>query len=320
MRLPRFLRPPAAPADVLEESEQTRWLREVRRGSDLVIAVLLAVVLAVLAPLVSALWLLGLIPVVIALGMAHAWRKTLLAQRDEARKAASTAARTAERYRERLDLYSALRPRADEASRFYSDGPTALGEFGRQMRHAVRVLREHEENASADELERLRQQLVALGDQPSETEYRDRADQVVQCISRLIGVHSPLFSDVPGVTQLQATGGMTLEAIREISLQRQRIRLIRELETGRANGQRAVSGMRDPELRNQVQGLRNWAASLETLRAENREFTTTFPPLGVPPNASFDNEAAITAAYEERLQILETMMGIRNGPLYRDLA
>jgi hypothetical protein len=167
-----------------------------------VVAGLSAVVAAVVLAAIGIVWVLVGVVVLVVLHAAGSWRRTLLGQRNEARTGAASARLSAARYSERLELFKALRPRADEASRFYSSGPGSLEEFAGQMGHAVRVLREHGEETSADELERLRLQLLALGDQPSQIQYRDVADQIVQYMGRLIYVHSLLFSDTPEIAGL----------------------------------------------------------------------------------------------------------------------
>ena len=104
------------------------------------------------------------------------------------------------------------------------------------------------------------------------------------------------------------------EARKELLLQRRRIALIRDLESLRENAR--PSG--DPKLANVERGLRNWVSQVEVLLDANPEFAAAFPPFTLCAKP-FDTLDVITIAYDERRQILEVMMGIRNGPLYRDL-
>jgi hypothetical protein len=84
---PNWWGTPEPSGDPLSESEGQRFMREVRTGSDLLLAFVFAVVFAVVAAAVGIWWLLAAVPIAGAVHVMRAWRRTVLAQRDEARRA-----------------------------------------------------------------------------------------------------------------------------------------------------------------------------------------------------------------------------------------
>src|SRR5919201_1664324 len=94
----------------------------------------------------------------------------------------------------------------------------------------------------------------------------------------------------------------------ENQLHRKRWRFIRELNAiyeNRAHNVDQFGG----SVENANQWLTNWVRSLQTLIADNPEFTADFPPFDLP-NEPYDDVRQVLQAFNDRASIIEAMMGI----------
>ncbi len=135
----------------------------------------------------------------------------------------------------------------------------------------------------------------------------------------LVAVTAPLTQRNEARQQLaaereRAAAELAVQRARVVAEER-RIALIRDLTDLSEHARPLGHGAK---LSDEEQNLRVWTARVQALIDAHPKLTATFPPFELP-SEPFTSLEEIAAAYEERRQILEVMLGVRNGPLYRPL-